>query len=259
MAKVAQGRDDGLVCADLSAGWDDTQVLSGISFRLPLGESLAVLGRNGVGKSTLVSTIVGRATFRSGTLRYQGRPIERQPIYERARNGIGLVPQEREVFGALTVQENLMIAHRNSKDTATEWTLPRIHELFPQLWERRANMGSQLSGGEQQMLSIARALMGNPSLLLMDEPMEGLAPIIVDQLALALHRIRAETRMAILLVEQHVDIALEFTSNVLVLDRGTIVYDQSDGLAEPDRARIENLIGVSGLAPAQQGRPFISQ
>jgi branched-chain amino acid transport system ATP-binding protein len=245
MPEIGQGRDEGLVCVNLCAGWDDTQVLSGISFRLPPGKSLAVLGRNGVGKSTLLSTIIGRATFRSGTLRYRGRPIERQPTYERARNGIGLVPQEREIFGTLSVHENLMIAHRKSDGMGTEWTLPRIYELFPQLWERQAHRGTQLSGGEQQMLSIARALMGNPSLLLMDEPMEGLAPVIVDQLALAVHRIRAETRMAILLVEQHVDIALEFTSNVLVLDRGAIVYDQSDGSAEPDRPRIENLIGVS--------------
>lgn len=245
MIEIGQGHDEGLVCADLSAGWDDTQVLSGISFHLPPGGSLAVLGRNGVGKSTLLFTIIGRATFRSGTLRYQGRPIERQLTYERARNGIGLVPQEREIFGALSVHENLTIARRKPRGAGTEWTLSRIYDLFPQLWERRANMGTQLSGGEQQMLSIGRALMGNPSLLLMDEPMEGLAPVIVDQLVLAVHRIRTETRMAILLVEQHVDIALEFTSNVLVLDRGAIVYNQSDGAAGPDRARIENLIGVS--------------
>ena len=161
MADTGRDHGEGLVCADLSAGWDDTQVLSGISFRLPAGESLAVLGRNGVGKSTLLFTIIGRATFRSGTLRYQGRPIERQPTYERARNGIGLVPQEREIFGALSVYENLMIARRRSDGAGTEWTLPRIYDLFPHLWERRTNMGTQLSGGEQQMLSIGRALMGN--------------------------------------------------------------------------------------------------
>jgi branched-chain amino acid transport system ATP-binding protein len=245
MTDIGQNCEEGLVCADLNAGWGDTQVLSGISFRLPPGGSLAVLGRNGVGKSTLLFTIIGRATFRSGTLQYQGLPIQRKPTYERARSGIGLVPQEREIFGALSVHENLMIARRKSATASTEWTLPRIYDLFPRLWERQTNMGTQLSGGEQQMLSIARALMGNPSLLLMDEPLEGLAPVIVDQLVIALHRIRSETQMSILLVEQHIDIALEFTPHVLVLDRGAVVYNQSDNSSGPDRAHIESLISVS--------------
>jgi branched-chain amino acid transport system ATP-binding protein len=234
---------DGLVCRDLHAGWGETQVLSGISFTLAPGETLAVLGRNGVGKSTLLSTIVGRATLRSGVIRFGGRPIDRLPGHARARAGIGLVPQEREIFPSLSVEENLTVARDAQRSAAGEWTLDRVYDLFPRLRERRGNRGNQLSGGEQQMLSIGRALMGNPSLLLMDEPMEGLAPVVIDLLVEAVRRIRQESRLAILMVEQHVDLALEFTARVLVLDRGAVVYENSGGHA-PDRPRIEGLIGV---------------
>jgi branched-chain amino acid transport system ATP-binding protein len=235
---------EGLVCQGLSAGWGDTQVLSGVSFRIPAGETLAVLGRNGVGKSTLISTIVGRAKFKGGVLSFGGKPLERLSTYVRAQFGIGLVPQEREIFPSLSVEENLTVAGRR-RGGDNEWTLERVYDLFPRLKERRSNGGNQLSGGEQQMLSIGRALMGNPSLLLMDEPMEGLAPVIVEQIVHAVHRIRRETALTILLVEQHVDIALEMTSRVIVLDRGAIVYDNSEAQRTPDRKEIEDLISVA--------------
>lgn len=234
---------DGLLVKDLIAGWGPMQVLSGVSFCIPPTHCLAVLGRNGVGKSTLLSTIVGRAICSSGRLEYCGESIGSLPTHKRAARGIAFVPQEREIFPSLTLEENLTIAARRQTN-ASHWTLDRVYELFPRLKDRRTNKGNQLSGGEQQMLSIGRALMGNPTLLLMDEPMEGLAPTIVEQLLAAIHKIRAESAMSILVVEQHVDIALELTSRVMVLDRGVAVLDNSDGKLPPDRRRIEHLIGV---------------
>lgn len=233
-----------LVCDHVNSGWGETQVLSDISFFLPEGETLAILGRNGVGKSTLLSTIVGRATLKSGDIRFGGRSIARVSKYQRARAGIGLVPQEREIFRSLSVEENLTVASQKHRGEGDGWDLNRIYGLFPRLHERRSNLGNQLSGGEQQMLSIGRALMGNPSLLLLDEPMEGLAPVIIEQLIKAVHQISAETRLAVLLVEQHVSIALEFATRLMVLDRGNTVYNNSDGSKAPDRARIEHLIGI---------------
>lgn len=236
-----------LECAGLSAGWGDTQVLSEISLVLARGQVLAVLGRNGVGKSTLLSALMGRATRRAGTIRFRGQAIERLPVYTRARLGIGYVPQEREIFPSLSVQENLLVAgHGPARSRpGAAWTLDRVLDLFPCLGERLPNGGNQLSGGEQQMLSIGRALMGNPSVLLLDEPMEGLAPVIIEQLVAALHRLRAESDMAILLVEQHIGLALEFTSRIIVLDRGAMAYDHADGVGPPNHERIAALTGVS--------------
>jgi len=234
-----------LATTRLCAGWGDTQVISDVSIALPTAQLLAVLGRNGVGKSTLLATIMGRATRHSGGVHLLGQAIERLPIFARAQLGIGYVPQERDIFPSLTVRENLLVAARNPAESAPYWTLERVLDLFPRLGERLRNGGHQLSGGEQQMLSIGRALMGNPGLLLLDEPMEGLAPVIVEQLLGAIHRLREESDMAILLVEQHIDLALEFTDRVIVLDRGAVVYDNQDGAAKPDRARIEELAGVS--------------
>ncbi len=245
MADSVPARDgDLLVCDRVDAGWGEMQVLSNVSFSLPAGETLAVLGRNGVGKTTLLSTIVGRAVLKSGDIRYAGRSLGRVPKYMRARSGIGLVPQEREVFPSLTVHENLMVAMQMRDANAGGWTIERVYDLFPLLKERYSNQGNRLSGGEQQMLSIARALMGNPALLLLDEPMEGLAPVIVEQLIKALHQIRCETQLAILLVEQHASIALEFARRLMVLDRGSVVYDNSDGANPPDLAQVEYLIGL---------------
>ena len=228
-----------LVCDRLSAGWGPTQVLDEVSFSIGRGETLIVLGRNGVGKSTLVSTIAGRSSYRSGSITMRGERIERQPSHLRCRAGIGLVPQEREIFPSLSVEENLQIASRSGR-----WTLAGVYELFPRLKERRTNGGNQLSGGEQQMLSIGRALMGNPSLLLLDEPLEGLAPVIVDYLVEVINRIRREDDMSIVLVEQHVEIALQFSNRVMVMDRGKIVYENVAPDIKPDRAAIEGLIEV---------------
>ena len=234
--------DPALACVGLCAGWGDTQVLSDISFDLPRGEVLAVLGRNGVGKTTLLSALMGRARRRAGVVRLHGQAIETTPVYRRSKLGLGFVPQEREVFASLSVAENLLIAAQPGA-----WTLPRVLDLFPRLEERLQNGGNQLSGGEQQMLSIGRALMGNPSVLLLDEPMEGLAPVIIDQLLAALHRLRAQRDLAILLVEQHVELALELTDRIIVLDRGIVVYDHADGGGAPDRERIAMLTGVSDV------------
>jgi branched-chain amino acid transport system ATP-binding protein len=230
-----------LVCHRLCAGWGETQVLSDVSFRLGANRTLAILGRNGVGKSTLLSTVVGRATRKAGSIALDGRTIDALPSFARARAGIGFVPQEREIFPSLTVLENLTVGARPGF-----WTLSRVYDFFPRLAERARNRGDQLSGGEQQMLSIARALMGQPSVLLMDEPLEGLAPVIVDLLVATIQRLRRETELALLLVEQHVDIALELADNAIVLDRGAIVYDSVKTGGVPDRATIENLIGVGG-------------
>lgn len=235
-----------LSCQNLDAGWRDTHVVSNVSFVLEPGETLAILGRNGVGKTTLLSAIAGHADIKAGSIFFAGQSINRLPTYERARRGIGFVPQEREIFHSLTVEENLIIAGRKRQaDHGAQWDLERIYDLFPQLKTRRGNGGGQLSGGEQQMLSIGRALMGNPSLILMDEPLEGLAPVIVDLLVAAFRRIRNETRVGILLVEQHVDIALEATNRIIVLDQGMMICDYSDGTKPIDRSEIEGAVGIA--------------
>jgi branched-chain amino acid transport system ATP-binding protein len=200
----------GLVLDGVSAGYGDTIVLEGIALDLPPGETLAVLGRNGVGKTTLLATIMGHTRLRAGTIRFAGIEIATLPPFRRARLGIGLVPQEREIFPSLTVAENLLVAARTGR-----WSLDRVYDFFPALAERRQHRGNQLSGGEQQMLAIGRALIGNPSLLLMDEPLEGLAPVIVDALLAGLDRLKREDGLALLLVGQHARLVLELTSNRL--------------------------------------------
>jgi branched-chain amino acid transport system ATP-binding protein len=244
---TGEKRPIALACEHVSSGWGATQVINDISFELPMGETLAVLGRNGVGKTTLISTVAGRADIKRGVIRLGSEPVQNLPRYTRAARGIGLVPQEREIFPSLSVEENLVVAARSRERAADEWTLARVFDLFPRLRERRSIGGTKLSGGEQQMLSIGRALMGNPSVLLMDEPMEGLAPVIVDLIVAAMKRIRAESGVAILLVEQHVDIALEFTHRLLVLDRGAVIFDGADGARPIDRNSIESLVGVDAL------------
>jgi branched-chain amino acid transport system ATP-binding protein len=214
------------------AGYGETVVLEDIDLELPERGALALLGRNGVGKTTLVATIMGHTTFHSGRVVYADKAIETLPVYQRAHLGIGYVPQERLIFPSLTVAENLDVARRPGR-----WTVERVYELFPRLRERRAAMGNQLSGGEQQMLAIGRALMGNPSLLLMDEPLEGLAPIIVEGLLVALKKLVFEDALAIILVEQHAKIALQVTQNAMVLNRGRVSYSgpSAELLADPQK------------------------
>lgn len=239
-----------LSCDKLNAGWGATHVISNISFDLPAGETLAILGRNGVGKTTLMSAIAGRADVRSGAIKLAGQSIETLPPYVRAGMGIGFVPQEREIFPSLTVEENLRVAYRPARSGDSGWSLERVYDLFPRLQERRRLGGTRLSGGEQQMLSIGRALMGNPSLLLMDEPMEGLAPIIVELIVDSLKRIRKESLITILLVEQHVDIAMEFTNRLIVLDRGAVIFNAADGQQVVEQSFVEKLVGVETIAAA---------
>jgi len=231
---------DGLILRDVSAGYGETIVLEGISLDVADGGTLAILGRNGVGKTTLLATMVGHTTLHAGHIEFREQSIEQLQPFQRARLGIGYVPQEREIFASLNVDENLSVAARGG----ARWTRERVYHLFPSLAERRRNMGNQLSGGEQQMLAIGRALMGNPSLLLLDEPLEGLAPVIVDALLLALHRLRNDDGLAIVLVEQHARLALEFTDRAVVLDRGMLVHagDSRTLIADPDR--LAELIGV---------------
>jgi len=214
------------------AGYGQTQVLEDVSFELPERGALAVLGRNGVGKTTLLATIMGHTTFQSGQIVFNQKRIDALPVYERNRSGIGFVPQERLIFPSLSVEENLTVAARPGR-----WTFERVFDLFPRLAERRHHRGNQISGGEQQMLAIGRALMGNPSLLLMDEPLEGLAPIIVEALLKALRRLIAEDSLAVVLVEQHAKLALQVTRSAIVMRRGRVVHHgPSDALlADPDR------------------------
>jgi branched-chain amino acid transport system ATP-binding protein len=236
-------RQAGLVLERVSAGYGETVVIEEISLELPPGETLAVLGRNGVGKTTLLATIMGHTRLRGGAIRFAGREISVLPAYRRARLGIGFVPQEREIFPSLTVEENLTVAQRPA-----QWTLAKIYDFFPSLAERRRNHGNQLSGGEQQMLAIGRALMGNPTLLLMDEPLEGLAPVIVDALLAGFDRLKREDDLALLVVEQHARLALELAAKAIILDRGLIVFAgrSRELLDEPQR-----LTALMGLEARQ--------
>jgi branched-chain amino acid transport system ATP-binding protein len=223
------------------AGYGRTVVLDGVSLSLRGGATLAVLGRNGVGKTTLLATIMGHTRLRGGSIRFAGREISGLPAYRRARLGIGFVPQEREIFPSLTVEENLLVAARPGP-----WALARIYDFFPPLAERRRNRGNQLSGGEQQMLAISRALMGNPTLLLMDEPLEGLAPVIVDALLAGLDRLKREDDLALLLVEQHAQLALELSQAAIILDRGAIVFAGASRELLDAPEMLNTLMGVAG-------------
>jgi branched-chain amino acid transport system ATP-binding protein len=234
-----------LEVAGLRAGYGETVVVEDLGLALPAGAALAVLGRNGVGKSTLLTTLMGLTTVHAGQVRLAGRDLAALAPQARARAGIALVPQERQIFRSLTVDENLRVALR-----AGAWTLARAYDLFPRLGERRANLGHQLSGGEQQMLAIARALVTNPRLMLLDEPFEGLAPVIVDDLVDVIRRLRTDgAGMAIVLVEQHAELALELTERALVLDRGRVVWDGASAALRADPPRLASLIGLGETVP----------
>ena len=235
-----------LALKDVRAGYGEAIVLDGVSFDLPEGGSLAVLGRNGVGKSTLLLTIMGHTRLHRGAIVWRGQDIARVAAHRRALAGIGWVAQEREIFPSLSVEENLLVASRPGR-----WDLAAIYEMFPRLRERRGNKGNHLSGGEQQMLAFGRALMTNPKLLLLDEPLEGLAPIIVEELTGAIQRMSADGSMAIVLVEQHSHLALALTRESIVIERGTIVHRAKSADLAADHATLERLIGLAVEGPEE--------
>ena len=223
---------DALRVDALRTGYGQTVVLEDIGFTLPERGALAVLGRNGVGKTTLLASIMGHSTFHAGRIAYRGQAIEGMRVHERARLGIGYVPQTRDIFPSLTVDENLAVAARPGR-----WPMERVYEMFPSLAERRSHKGNQISGGEQQMLSIGRALMGDPALLLLDEPLEGLAPLIVQSLLMTIRRLIQEEALTVILVEQSAKLALSVTHQALVLNRGRIAFSGASAelLADPDK------------------------
>jgi branched-chain amino acid transport system ATP-binding protein len=228
---------------DVRAGYAEAVVLDGVSLTLPASGSLAVLGRNGVGKTTLLLTVMGFVTLLRGSVWLNGKDISRLPPHRRAQLGVGWVPQERDIFASLTVEENLTVAARPGR-----WNLDAVFGLFPRLQERRANLGNHLSGGEQQMLTIARTLMTNPSVLLLDEPLEGLAPIIIEELTAAIRRMAAES-IGLVLVEQHAELALSLTEEAVIIERGTIAHQARSQDLLKDDARLDRFLGLQLLAP----------
>ena len=227
----------------LRAGHGETVIVDDLDLTVAPATALAVLGRNGVGKTTLLSTLMGLTTLHGGTLRFEGHDIAAHTPQARARGGLALAPQERQIFRSLTVEENLRVALQPGA-----WTMPRVYELFPRLAARRRNLGHQLSGGEQQMLAIGRALVGNPRLILLDEPFEGLAPVIVDDLVEVIQHLRTEAGMALVLVEQHAELALELTERAIVLDRGRKVWEGESAALRAEPARLAALIGLDADA-----------
>jgi branched-chain amino acid transport system ATP-binding protein len=224
----------------VTAGYGESIVLEDVSFTMNEGDSLALLGRNGVGKTTTLVTLMGLTRLHSGSIRWAGGDIARVPTYKRSRAGLGWVPQERYMFPTLTVEEHLTVVARPGP-----WNLAKVYEIFPRLLERRANLGNQLSGGEQQMLAIARALMTNPRILLLDEPMEGLAPIIVQELVRVIRRLVADEGLSVIVVEQHARLALSLTSRAIVLDRGRIVHDSDSASLLADGDKLDRLVAVA--------------
>jgi branched-chain amino acid transport system ATP-binding protein len=239
---------DLLVLDRLSAGYGEAVVLDEISLTLGEGQSLALLGRNGMGKTTLVNSIVGVTRYRGGAISLAGRDITRLPPERRALAGVGWVPQERNIFRSLTVHENL-----TAIALPGPWTPDRVYELFPRLGERKSNLGNQLSGGEQQMLAVGRALVLNPKIMLLDEPLEGLAPIIVEELLAALERIIRQEGMSAILVEQNPQKILSVTDRAMILERGTVVHEAASAMLREDRATIETYLGVTE-SPRRGGR-----
>ena len=230
-----------LLCVEnLTAGYGEAIVLTDLAFTLGQGEALALLGRNGAGKTTLLNTIVGLTRRRSGAIALGGRDISTLRPDQRANAGVGWVPQERNIFRSLTVEENLTAVARPGK-----FDVERVYAMFPRLAERRSNMGNQLSGGEQQMLAVGRALVLNPQVLLLDEPLEGLAPIIVDELLAALRNIIREEKMSVILVEQSARKILPLTDRAIILERGTIAWTGSSAALLDDKEALATLLAVA--------------
>jgi branched-chain amino acid transport system ATP-binding protein len=224
----------------VSAGYGETVVVEDVVLRLRAGDTVSIIGRNGVGKTTLLATVMGHTTLHGGGIWLHGTDISQLAVHRRSALGLGYVPQEREIFPSLTLQENLEVAAR-----AGRWTLATVFELFPRLAERRDNRGNQLSGGEQQMLSIARALVGNPSVMLMDEPSEGLAPVIVEELARAVKRLAETDRLTLVVVEQNTRLALAVAPRTVVMDRGRAIYDGASETLRNNPALLDRMIGVA--------------
>jgi len=225
----------------LKAGYGEAVVLGGISLAVGEGQSLALLGRNGTGKTTLINSIVGVTRYHGGTVRLNGRDITRLTPERRARAGVGWVPQERNIFRSLTVHENL-----TAVALPGAWTPEKVYRMFPRLAERKGNLGNQLSGGEQQMLAVGRALVLNPRIVLLDEPLEGLAPIIVEELLAALNRIIREEGMSAILVEQSPQKILGVTDRAVILERGMVVHAAASADLRADRTVLETYLGVTG-------------
>ena len=239
----------------LSAGYGPAVVLHDLSLSLDEGKTLALLGRNGTGKSTFINTLAGATTQHGGSIMLGGAALHTLPSHARAAAGIGWVPQERNIFKSLTVDENLTAVARApsaggvaQSRGASQWTPPRVYEMFPRLAERRGNLGTQLSGGEQQMLSVGRALVLNPRLLLLDEPLEGLAPIIVEELLRAIARITRDEGMSAIIVEQHPQMILEISHHAVVLEQGAVTYSDTAEKLLHDPALIDRLVGVARSA-----------
>lgn len=229
-----------LVLDKVTAGYGNSIVLEDVSFSMNEGESIALLGRNGVGKTSLLVTLMGLTRLHGGAIKWQGQDIARVPTYKRAHAGLGWVPQERFMFPSLTVEEHLTVVARPG-----EWDVKKIYQVFPRLLERKNNMGNQLSGGEQQMLAIARALMTNPDILLLDEPMEGLAPIIVQDLMRVIRGLIKDKGLSVIIVEQHARMALSMTQRAIVLDRGRIVHASDSESLLADNDKLDRLVAVA--------------
>jgi branched-chain amino acid transport system ATP-binding protein len=229
-----------LTLENVSAGYGEAIVLTDISLSIQAGETLALLGRNGTGKTTLINTLAGATRQHAGRITLSDVALHALKPFQRAAAGIGWVPQERNIFKSLTVHENLTAVARKGA-----WTPERVYEMFPRLAERKSNMGTQLSGGEQQMLAVGRALVLNPKLLLLDEPLEGLAPIIVEELLVAIARITRDEGMSAIIVEQHPQAILKISHTAVVLDHGTVVHASpaDELLSQPEL--LDRLLGVA--------------
>jgi branched-chain amino acid transport system ATP-binding protein len=238
---------------DLSAGYGEAVVLHDVSISIEQGQTLALLGRNGTGKTTLINTLAGATRQHGGSILLGATVLHKLPSHERAAAGIGWVPQERNIFKSLTVHENLTAVARPARAgrASSPWTPARVYELFPRLAERRGNLGTQLSGGEQQMLALGRALVLNPTLLLLDEPCEGLAPIIVQELLRAIRRITREEGLSAIIVEQHPQAILAISDTAAVLDHGTVVYAGTARSLQEQPALLDKLLGVARQAATQ--------